>query len=106
MGTTVAGCTVIDANVATYVRSLLGDGMRTEGWELLAHARNPHLLRVRIVVKSGAFLGVVKKLMPYVRGFTADLMQAPDEDPGSIEINADLMVDINAALAGGGKNEE
>ena len=50
---TTMGATRLDSDVAGYVRSICGEGMRTESWELIAREGQPHKLQVRIVVEPG-----------------------------------------------------
>ena len=104
MSRTVAGRTVADFSVADYVRSIFGDGVRTEGWTLVANAGDVHILHVRIIVKPDALLDVITSLLPIVRSFAAVLIDSAGPDHGCTEINAALMVDVNAALAGVARN--
>jgi len=93
----MAGATIVDANVADYVRSVCGEGMRTEGWELIARAGQPHKLQVRIIVQPGALLPVIEKLIPHVTYFSAGLIQG-GPDNGFVEITAPMLVDVRTLL--------
>jgi len=94
---TVSGTTAVDADIADYVRGILGEGVRTEGWSLAARAGNPHELQVTIVVMPEMIMHVIERLLPHVRRFTANLIEG-DPDYGFIEINAALMVDVRDVI--------
>ena len=105
MSKTVTGATRLDGDVAGYVRSICGEGMRTESWELIAREGQPHKLQVRIVVEPGALLPVIEKLVPHVMYFSAGLIQG-GPDSGFVEITAPLLVNVNDVLAGGRTSDE
>lgn len=91
MGRSVTGNTPVDWAVADYLRSLLGDQISTEGWEIDAsRAGDVPLLRVHITMPFDHTLAVIAHLLPHVQGFSAHLARHKDE-PG-VRISAALMI--------------
>lgn len=104
MSPTVGGATVIDSQVADYLRATLGK-VRTEGWGLTCVAGEAHTLRARLVVEVGAVLGVIERLLPHTKGFTVNLVESGD-NVGSVVFVADLLININDVLNGTNTNRE
>lgn len=88
---------MVDANIATHLRQLLGERISTEGWGIEADAGDSHRLNIRITMPPAEVLSVIERLIPHVRAFSA-VTGTHRGEPG-VEINASLMVDIREIVS-------
>ncbi len=94
MSHSVVGRTRVDSAVADYLRSLLGDEISTEGWEIDAsRAGDVYLLRVHFTTTVSTWPTVFDRLAPHVKGFSAHVGDHKGK-PGGLRISAALMINI------------